>query len=214
MSKLFVFDFETGGENGLPQWKIPSNDPSQPHILSAAALVVDADTQKVLQSVDLIVKPDGWEVTQELTEIHGISNEYAMDVGIPEYSVAEIIMTLAEGCKQIAYNATFDRRVMRIALKRFFSEADVEAWHNSEYACAMFAAKQAMGVKSVKLVDAYKHFTGKELVGAHSAMADTLAAKEVWFAIHGSGTVEKPDTSKPEKPAKVAKAQPSGEIEF
>jgi len=183
MSKLFIFDFETGGENGIPQWKIPSDDPSQPHILSAAALVVDADTQKILQSVDLIVKPDGWEVTNELTEIHGISHEYAMDVGIPEYNVAEIMMVLSEGCTQVAYNCTFDRRIMRIALKRFFAEADVEAWHGSDYSCAMIESKKVMGGKQPKLVEAYKHFTGKELQDAHSAMADTLAAMEVWFAI-------------------------------
>ena len=180
MNKLFFFDFET---NGLPEWKIPSDDPKQPHIVGAAALVVDADTQKVIHSMDLIVKPDEWEISREMTEIHGISEEYAMDVGIPEYSVTEIMMVLAEGCTQIAYNCTFDRRIMRIALKRFLSEADVDAWHGGEYECAMIAHKKHMGTKQVKLTEAYRHWTGEELVGAHSAMADTVACMKVWFSI-------------------------------
>lgn len=37
--------------------------------------------------------------------------------------------------------------------------------------------------KFPKLTEAYKHFTGKPLEGAHGAMADTQACLDVWFAI-------------------------------
>jgi DNA polymerase-3 subunit epsilon len=37
--------------------------------------------------------------------------------------------------------------------------------------------------KSANLGEAFKHFTGQELVGAHSAMVDVQACIKVWFAI-------------------------------
>ena len=43
--------------------------------------------------------------------------------------------------------------------------------------------------KTANLGDAYRHFTGKELENAHSAMADVLACRDVYFAIqdmHGA----------------------------
>ncbi len=47
----------------------------------------------------------------------------------------------------------------------------------------MRMAQKDIGGKQIKLIEAYKHYTGKDLVDAHSAMADTLASMDVYFAI-------------------------------
>jgi hypothetical protein len=78
---ILGFDAET---NGIPIWKEPSDSENQPHIVQLAAILVDEDTREEVDSMDVIVKPDGWEISQEMTDIHGISMEQAMDVGIPE----------------------------------------------------------------------------------------------------------------------------------
>jgi DNA polymerase-3 subunit epsilon len=93
-----------------------------------------------------------------------------------------MMMALAENHTRVAFNTTFDNRIIRIALKRFFSNETADAWKAGSYECAMAAARKVMGGKQPKLVDAYKYFTGLELVGAHNAMADTLAARDVFFA--------------------------------
>ena len=177
---IIFFDLET---TGLPNWKTPSGGEDQPHIVQLAAVQVDIESRKVIQSIDLIVKPDGWEIPQETIDVHGITNEHALAVGIPEKDVLEIFLNLWHGNKRVAYNTTFDNRIIRIATKRYSDEQMIEYWKGGDYECAMMMSKKAMGVNSVKLVEAYKHFTGKELENTHSAMADTLACMEVYFEI-------------------------------
>lgn len=38
--------------------------------------------------------------------------------------------------------------------------------------------------KNPSLAESYKHYTGKDLVGAHSALIDAQACAEVYFAIN------------------------------
>ncbi len=40
--------------------------------------------------------------------------------------------------------------------------------------------------KTPNLGEAFAHFTGNELVNAHSAMADVMACRDVYFAIKGA----------------------------
>lgn len=187
MGKITFYDTET---TGLPLWKSPSEDEEQPHIVQLAAIQCDAKTRKVIQSVNLIAKPNGWKIPEEVAKIHGITTEYALEVGIPEQV---IVMTLAGLCKEsirVAHNKNFDQRIVRIALKRYFKKA-AENWSRKDHECTMQMAKPIMkllpknhfGFKSPKLMEAYKHFTGKDLKNAHSAMADTSACMDIYFAM-------------------------------
>lgn len=188
MDLATVFDTET---TGLPEWKEPSGSEKQPHIVQLAAHQVDRDTQKVIQTLDVIVKPEGWVIPQEVTDIHGITTEYAGDVGVPEKMALEMFIELSGGHLHIAHNATFDRRIIRIGLKRFFGDRIADDFKDAPYECTGILAKPIMqmlpkgryGYKMPKLVEAYKHFTGKDLVDAHTAIADVNACLEVYWAI-------------------------------
>ena len=180
MSQIIIFDTET---TGLPNWKEPSGDKVQPHIVQLAALQVDTESRKIIQSMDLIVKPDGWEIPQETIDVHGITNEQALNVGLPEKEVLNMFIQLWDGNKRVAYNTTFDNRIIRIATKRYSDEHVIDNWKGGDYECAMIASRKIMGGKNPKLTDAYKHFTGEDLEDAHSAMADSLACMMVYFAI-------------------------------
>ena len=48
------------------------------------------------------------------------------------------------------------------------------------------AARKAMGGKQPTLAEAYKHLIGAELQDAHTAMADTKACMDIFFAIRKS----------------------------
>jgi DNA polymerase-3 subunit epsilon len=42
--------------------------------------------------------------------------------------------------------------------------------------------------KSPSLAEAYKHFTGKDLVGAHDALVDVLATIEIYEHVRNNNT--------------------------
>lgn len=180
MSHIVVLDAET---TGIPDWKMPSESEHQPHLVQLAAHLVHVESRKVVQTIDLIIKPEGWVITQETIDIHGITNEHAMEVGIPEKQALEILLALCAGRKRVAFNTTYDNRIIRIATKRYCSEEVINAWHEGEYECAMIASRKIMGGKQPNLAEAYKHFTGKEIQNAHSAIGDVNACMEVYFAV-------------------------------
>jgi len=188
MSLILPFDTET---TGLPDWKSPSEADHQPHLVQLAALLVN-DKFEIVKELDVIIKPDGWIIPDEVAAIHGITTERAMDEGIPEQEALAQLLEMAQGALRIAHNKTFDQRIIRIATKRYSDEATQEAWANKDnFECTMAMAKPIMqmqpktryGFKSPKLEEAYEYFTGKKLENAHSAMADTKACFEVYKAI-------------------------------
>lgn len=190
MSKIAIFfDTET---TGLPIWNEPSEGENQPHIVELAAKLVDLQSREVIGVLDTIIRPDGWVIPQEVTDIHGITTEHAFAVGRPEAEVIAELMTL---CRQanfrVAHNQTFDERICRIAIKRFLSEEVAEEWKAGEKQCTGLITKPIMqmlpknkfGYKMPKLSEAYEHFTGKPMQNAHRAMADVDACMEVYFAV-------------------------------
>lgn len=192
------FDTET---SGLPIWSQPSEHPDQPHIVQLAGLLLDLDTRQELQTLDVIIKPDGWTIPDEVAAIHGITTERAMDEGIPEREAIEALLDMwGQSSLRIAHNESFDMRIVRIGLKRLFPEREnlADLWKAAPAYCTATKSTKLCAIpptakmkaagrfhhKTPTLSEAYKHFTGKELEGAHSAMADTRGCAEVYFHLN------------------------------
>ena len=192
---LLFYDTET---TGLPLWHDPSDDPRQPHIASLAAQLCRDDGQKV-GSIDLIVRPDGWEITWETVQIHGISQEMALSCGVDEETVLTVFRRFsALADARVAFNDPFDARIIRIAAKRYgvLDWAD-ETWKDMKRHCVMQMAKPIMNMaptdammatgrktsKNPKLEEAYWHFFGEKHDKAHDAAADVMATKQIYFEI-------------------------------
>ena len=193
MNKITFYDTET---TGLPNWKIPSDDESQPHLVSLTAIQCNADTEEIIQRVDLIVKSEGWEREEKAFEAHQITKEYSIEVGVQEITAVTALLELCLGSVRVAHNRTFDQRIIRIALKRYIDHFGYELLDNwaekDDHECTMLAAKPIMelppygrwGWKNPKLEEAYKFFCGKELgENAHSSIFDTQACMEIYFAM-------------------------------
>jgi DNA polymerase-3 subunit epsilon len=118
MNLILSFDTET---TGIPDWKIPSEDPSQPHLLKIGAQLVDIDTRAVVEELSVLVRPDDWVVSAEITEITGITLEMAMELGIPEAEALDRLMAMYDKCQlRTAFNTTFDNRIVRIPLEGYY----------------------------------------------------------------------------------------------
>lgn len=189
MSPILFFDTET---TGLPDWKSPSESEHQPHLVQIGAVLADADTRKVISTLDVIIRPDGWEIPAEVSDIHGITHAHAMHVGVSEATAVELLFQLWRGHPRVAHNRTFDQRIIRIAAKRHLGEEAAESWAEKDaFDDTMLMAKPIMqlppkgryGWKSPKLAEAYEHFTGRKLEGAHTALADAQACMEIYWAM-------------------------------
>lgn len=199
MNPALFYDSET---TGLHLFSEPSEDPRQPHIVQLGAALVDLDTFDQIASLDLIVKPDGWTIPDEVAAIHGITTERAMDVGVPAKVVFDLMIELwGRASVRIGHNEGFDARMVRIALMRHRdNDPDAEinvAWKAGKAECTQVLATPILKLpptekmlragfkknKSANLGEAYEFFTGKKLVGAHSAMVDVQACIEVYRAI-------------------------------
>lgn len=190
MSKIAIFfDTET---TGLPVWNEPSEGENQPHIVELAAKLVDLQSREIIGVLDTIIRPDGWVIPADMAEIHGITTEKALAEGRPESEViGEFLSLWRKSNLRIAHNQSFDERILRIGIKRFFIEEVAEEWKAGEKQCTGLITKPLMqlppkgkyGWKMPKLSEAYEHYTGKKLVDAHRAMSDVDACIEVYFAV-------------------------------
>lgn len=204
INQALIFDSET---TGLPLWKEPSDHPDQPHIVQLAAKLVNVDTREVLQSMDVIVKPDGWVIPQDCIDIHGITNERAAAEGIPEKEAVEMLLAMVADAELVGdvelvgHNESFDRRIVRIGIKRHLDPLAEEGavlpsdtWKDRKSFCTMWKARpltKLPGNKLPKLIEAYQHFIGKPMEGAHSAGGDVDGCMAVYFAIKDLSPVEK-----------------------
>lgn len=181
MSAL-VFDTET---TGLWNFKAPPTDPSQPRLLQLGCQLLD-DKLEVAGEFNMVIKPDGWTVPDEAAAIHGISTEYANQYGIPVKDALVIFCRLLHMSKRlVAHNFNFDVRVVEGELVRLDVEQAMIFKARPSY-CTMLTSTKICniagprGPKWPKLTEAYRHFFGEELTGAHDAMVDVRACSRIF----------------------------------
>ena len=195
MNTAVFYDSET---TGLVDFKAPSESPHQPHIVQLAAVLVDLDNRRTISSMNVIIRPEGWTIPDDIVAIHGITTEKALAVGIPEGLAVEMLFALCSGRLRIGHNESFDARIIRIAQMRCpsFNEARMAEWKEGKAACTAQLSKPILNlgpteamkktnfkVKTPNLGEAYRHFMGCDFENAHTAMADVKACIEVYFAI-------------------------------
>jgi DNA polymerase III subunit epsilon len=190
---ILAFDTET---TGLPIWKEPSDSEGQPHIVEIAALLY-SPSGDLVDEFSALVKPDGWTISQEMTDIHGITQEQAMDEGIPEAEALAGYLALHDRAGlRVGHNVSFDDRILRIAIKRYGAGATQEErdaladlYKAGESYCTCWTNKPVLAIpgprghKLPTLAEAYEHYFGTAPEVAHRARADAEACAKVYFAM-------------------------------
>lgn len=188
---ILLFDSETCG---IPQWHLPADHPSQPRVVDLAGLLCD-DAGLEVARFESIVKPDGWTVPKGAADIHGITTEIATAEGKPIAEVMEGFDALVARCTLLAaFNIRFDDKLLRGERRRLgrpdgFGTVPVFCvMKGVTPLCKMPTTPKMVRAgfdkfKPPKLSEAVKILLKREHVGAHRAMADVLATRDLFFAL-------------------------------
>ena len=201
MLALF-FDTET---TGVVQWSAASVDPVQPNLVQLGAKLVDLEDRSLVHAIDVIVTPNGqWEIPEGAAAVHKITTAKAERVGVMlEHAVLPFRDMVAVADLYVAHNFKFDKIVMERAsamVDLFFTPPGAKAqvqplWNpKSTKVCTMLKSTPIVKKKSArpqhngdygwpKLFEALKHFTGRDLEGAHNAMVDVIACEDIFYAL-------------------------------
>ena len=194
------FDTET---TGLPDFKKRSSDPAQPDLVQVAALLVD--TNRVERaSLNLIIEPNGWTIPDEMAKIHGITQEIAMEAGVDMFTACVAFRSLSrKATTWVAHNASFDLKMMKIQHRKAGLPWLLEEIENEDadqaveivdtcgaalYIVNLPPTPKMLragfdGPKRPNLGECVRFFFDRELEGAHDAMVDVRACRDIYFAM-------------------------------
>jgi len=185
------FDTET---TGLPaRWNADFSDTDNwPRMVQLGYLVYD-DAGKLKQSADIIIKPDGFTIPDEVVKIHGISTERALAEGVAlAEAVEKFVEALDEAHTLVAHNIEFDQKILGTELYRLGLHDDLETLKEIDKVCTMKAATNycaipkpgyGQGYKWPTLAQLHWKLFAREFAGAHSAYSDAEACAKCFFKL-------------------------------
>ncbi len=171
----------------------------QPHLVQLAAKVMTLE-ERVVASMNVIVKPEGWIISEEVARIHGITQEDAERWGIQRRTVLAMFSQLCRLAKHaVAYNIEFDANLLWTQFHR--ENVKPESFNALVQTCAMKAATPVCKIPSKyknakdpykwpNLTEAHNMMLGCGFDGAHDAMVDVEALARVTFHMIKSGDLQ------------------------
>ena len=165
-----------------------------------------------------IIRPDGWTIPDETVEIHGITNEYAMEHGEPFAAVVDMFIQDCHDAGLICgHNIHFDTGIVKANILR---ELGREYYDANDVETALYKGKRIDTMRStMKWVDArtswgklkfpnlgelYARCFPGETFHAHDALDDTKAVARCLPVILELGLVELKVKEYPDNPADIA----------
>lgn len=210
---IVAYDTETTG-----LWKnaLPVDHDAQPKICSLSAMLIEEtspSTFEVVETMDVIVKPDGWTIPAPVlpalgitpaeakkqgvkisaSDVHGITHEMADEQGIPLFEALKQfngLVTQADGL--LAHNEAYDNNVIRHALRLVKRTIPLP----ERRICTMMMAKDYCRLppnfpggdwKWPKLEEAYRVLFDREMTNAHNSLADIQQSVEVYQELKRRG---------------------------
>lgn len=199
---ILFFDTETTGfrKNGFT-----------PRVVQIGALLTD-DYGKTISELNVLLQPDGFtEVPMDAARIHGFTIEVIQAVGVNRHAGLQTFFGLVEAADTIvAHNIDYDVDMLHIEIEKDLQSAGWNAiLQDKRQFCTMANSRDILMMplsdaqarffrdtgndqkfKNPRLIEAYQHFFHKDFEGAHDAMADVRACKDVFFALHQLKAVE------------------------
>jgi len=168
MSILFV-DTETTG------LKAPT--------MVSIAWILTYDTGEILQEEHHIIRPNGWTIPVEASNIHGITTDAAMDIGKPLSYVMDLFTRdFMRAGVIVAHNMVFDLNVIDRALISLGRTPLSQT--GRKFLCTMRYAQRSGPCTKFNLNNLYMYaFNSSPPYPLHDALGDTLTLKDIVFKL-------------------------------
>lgn len=188
------FDTET---NGIKTWDNPN---FQLRAVQLGAILQDVETGRVLGELNLIIDQEHKPIPAGASNVHGISDELAARVGVSKTLADSLFAEFINRADLIvAHNIQYDLDVLADDMPA--SNASVKG---KQTFCTMkgslyivkaplsdkqkqyFTSKGLMPdapYKVPSLLETFSHFYGKPFEGAHDAMVDIRACRDVFLTL-------------------------------
>ncbi|MBF0566301.1 MAG: 3'-5' exonuclease [Nitrospirae bacterium] len=185
------FDTET---TGLPRnYRAPLSDVRNwPRMVQIAWLLYDEEGNQI-SGRDYIIKPDGFVIPKEASNIHHITTEKARQEGHDLAPVLEEFYELVQSAEYlVAHNMDFDEKIIGA---EFLRNNMPNILDGKKKICTMksfvtFCALPRVnyrGYKWPKLDELYRLLFQESVAGAHNAVADTLATARCFWELKKRG---------------------------
>jgi DNA polymerase-3 subunit epsilon len=173
-----------------------------------------ATEERILHAASFIINQTLWSgirrnpIAERVSNIHGINSATTDRFGEPPDPVLHQFRRLLDKATQVvAHNISFDITVMNHA----FAIQALPPINWPEHFCTMrhsagilripSGGRHAIdGWKAPKLSEAYKHFSGREISGAHTGLADVFSCRLVHRGILQHARMNQPKTEPTETP--------------
>lgn len=182
--KILFFDSET---TGLPKnWKAPVEQlDNWPRLVQIAWQVYDSNGD-LLEEHEYIIKPIGFTIPSEASDVHKITTEKALETGEDLLTILNIFSSSVKGCGLlVAHNYSYDYNIMGSELLRNGLENSLK---DKEHLCTMKASTEFCkipgphGYKWPKLEELYD-ILFRESFNAHDALDDIRATARSFWAL-------------------------------
>lgn len=188
---IIFFDTET---TGLPiDWKAPVTDlENWPRLVEIAWIITD-ESGKRIHEHHSIIKPNGFEIPRQASDVHGITTEIAIEEGVELSEVLNEFQELLSSNQEIlvAHNMSFDEKIIHAEfLRNNLKFPDCQKICTKDESTNFCKLPGPYGFKWPQLGELHRKLFGYDFNDAHSALIDTRVLVNCFFELIRRGIVK------------------------
>lgn len=184
---ILFFDTET---TGLPtNYKAPPTAIYNWPRLVELSWIVCNEAGEQLKAQTLVIRPNGFTIPESATEVHGITQDRAMQEGVMLSAALKAFMDDVKTADIIvAHNANYDINVIacelyRLSVLPLISKKAICTMQSSIVFCAIPSRNGYSKHKYPSLQELHTKLFGEGFEGEHSASVDTGVAQKCFFEL-------------------------------
>lgn len=191
------FDTET---TGVPKdYKAPPTVVDNWPRIVQLSWVLQNEEGNTMSEGNFIIKPDGFEIPEEAANVHKITTEKALAVGLPLEKVMRHFTTVLQLADVVVgHNIHFDASVAGAEFYRLWGRVYLDEWKlvDTMKPLTEFCAipnKWNNGYKWPTLQELHMKLFECEFDGAHDASADVKATARCFWELKKNGVITDPE---------------------